>query len=317
MNRTDRLLALVLEIRVRGTCRAEDLARHFGTSKRTIYRDIQALSEAGIPIVSLMGEGYRLADGYFLPPLAFTEDEATLILLGLASVTNSFDRDYRIVVDATRRKVLSVLSDATRQQAEYLEHNLFLGSTHTIPPEQSNALRLLRHAILAKQTVQFRYFTRFPGDGKVSRREADPYSLAYLDGAWYMTGYCHLRKERRIFRLSRIEALQLTSRHYERPLDYDIRDEKLRDDRHLVVQLLFDEDVQPWIMEEHFFYIDKREPNPDGLLVTLRVRHIDEVFGWVFGWGRHVQVLHPESLRERVHEEAQILLKTHAAISRE
>ena len=80
MNRIDRLLALVLELRLRGQATAENLAKHFNTSKRTIYRDVQALSEMGVPVVALMGQGYSLGEGYFLPPLAFNEEEATLIL---------------------------------------------------------------------------------------------------------------------------------------------------------------------------------------------------------------------------------------------
>ncbi len=74
MNRTDRLLAIVLELQGRGKRRAEDLAETFETSKRTIYRDIQALCETGVPIVSIPGRGYSLVEGYFLPPLSFTTD---------------------------------------------------------------------------------------------------------------------------------------------------------------------------------------------------------------------------------------------------
>lgn len=72
MNKTDRLLAIVLELQRKGVVRAEDLAASFETSTRTIYRDIQALSEAGVPIVGATGVGYSLMDGYFLPPVSFT-----------------------------------------------------------------------------------------------------------------------------------------------------------------------------------------------------------------------------------------------------
>ena len=90
MNRTDRLLAIVLELQANGATRAEDLARRFETSKRTIYRDIQALCEAGVPVVAVEG-GWRVDEGYFLPPVAFTVDEATLLLLGVDAISPSFD----------------------------------------------------------------------------------------------------------------------------------------------------------------------------------------------------------------------------------
>jgi predicted DNA-binding transcriptional regulator YafY len=88
MNRTDRLLAIVLELqrRRRSYCRAEDLAAHFEVSKRTIYRDVQALCEAGVSIVAADRQGYALVDGYFLPPLHLTTDEALILALGLLSM---------------------------------------------------------------------------------------------------------------------------------------------------------------------------------------------------------------------------------------
>ena len=91
MNRTDRLLAIVLELQARGKQRAEDLAATFEVGKRTIYRDIQALCEAGVPVISTPGQGYALLEGYFLPPLRFTPDQALILLLGGDAMAQSFD----------------------------------------------------------------------------------------------------------------------------------------------------------------------------------------------------------------------------------
>jgi predicted DNA-binding transcriptional regulator YafY len=82
MNKTDRLLAIVLELQGRRVVRAEDLAALFETSVRNIYRDIQAISEAGVPIIGTTGTGYSLMEGYFLPPLSFTIEEAVTLLIG-------------------------------------------------------------------------------------------------------------------------------------------------------------------------------------------------------------------------------------------
>ena len=91
MNRTDRLLAIVLELQAHGWRRAEDLAATFEVSKRTIYRDVLALGEAGVPLVAEPGRGYRLPDGYFLPPLRFSVEEAVMLLLGSDVVAQAFD----------------------------------------------------------------------------------------------------------------------------------------------------------------------------------------------------------------------------------
>src|SRR6185369_16491558 len=95
MNRTDRLLAIVLELQAKGWQRAEDLAETFEISKRTIYRDMDALAESGVPVVSSPGQGYSLIEGYFLPPVHFSPDEAIMLLLGAEFMAQSFDAQYR------------------------------------------------------------------------------------------------------------------------------------------------------------------------------------------------------------------------------
>jgi predicted DNA-binding transcriptional regulator YafY len=81
------------------------------------------------------------------------------------------------------------------------------------------------------------------------------------------------------------------------------------DTRDVIVRLLFDEDAAPWVMEERFYYIERREPVPDGVAVTLRVRHLDEAFQWVLSWGRKVRVIEPDELRHRIIDEARAMLK--------
>ena len=100
MNRTDRLLAIVLELQGRGRRRSEDLAATFEVSKRTIYRDIEALCQMGVPVVSVPGRGYSLVEGYFLPPLRFTSDEAILLTLGSDVMAQSFDAEYRLAAES-------------------------------------------------------------------------------------------------------------------------------------------------------------------------------------------------------------------------
>lgn len=312
MNRMDRLLGIMLEIQASQGRRAEELARTFETSKRTIYRDLQALAEMGVPLVSVEGQGYRLAKGYFLPPLAFTVDEAALLLLGVTSIAGSFDAEYHTAAEWASHKIQSVLPDEIRQRVDTLRDSLRIINTASISPQEIETLRLLRRAILKQQTVRFRYFARYPDDGRVSLREADPYGLAFVDGAWFMTGYCHLRKDRRMFRLSRMEEVVLTPNTFQRP-DYRVEEEARRQDtRRVLARVLFDEDALPWVMEDRFFYIDSRQETEEGLLVTLRAHNLDQLVPWIMGWGQRVRVLEPVELRQRIRDEALALVQNHS-----
>src|SRR5215831_12473891 len=171
MNRTDRLLAIVLEIQGRRHARAEDLAGLFETSKRTIYRDIQALGQAGVPLISTPGRGYSLMEGYFLPPLSFTTDEATLLLLGSDVMAQSFDAQYRAAAQSAGRKIAGVLPERLRAEVHGLRESISFGFEGATPPPGVAAnLQQLRGAIVARATVRFRYHARHSADAPYQPR---------------------------------------------------------------------------------------------------------------------------------------------------
>src|SRR5262249_51196281 len=132
MNRTDRLLAIVLELQRKGQRRAEDLAATFETSKRTIYRDIQALCESGVPVVAQAGVGYSLVEGYFLPPVSFSAEEATMLLLGGDFVAQNFDAQYNEAAKSASGKIEAVLSEKLRSEVEGLRKNIAFVAPRTL-----------------------------------------------------------------------------------------------------------------------------------------------------------------------------------------
>src|SRR5215813_10816533 len=118
MNRTDRLLAIVLELQAKKQVRAEDLAATFEVTKRTIYRDMMALDESGVPIVAIPGQGYSLVEGYFLPPLSFSTDEAIMLLLGSDFIGRNVDAQYQNAAQSASRKIEAVLGQELRAEVE-------------------------------------------------------------------------------------------------------------------------------------------------------------------------------------------------------
>jgi predicted DNA-binding transcriptional regulator YafY len=302
MNRTDRLLAIVLELQARGQRRAEDLAATFAVSKRTIYRDVLALCEAGVPVISTPGQGYALSEGYFLPPLRFTPDEAVMLLVGAGVASRGFDAEYRTAAGAAARKIEGALPEQTRDAVREIQRGLlFVESDSASAGEQ---IRALRRAILARRRVRFRYMARDSAEGAGAERvrEADPYGLVRVADAWYLFGHCHLRGGTRSFRLSRISELRVLPQQFERPHDLTLQPDD--SGRTIEVEVLFAPEVAPWVRESRFFYVTDMQPHPEGLLVSLRVRAAEDVLQWVLGWGRHARVLGPPALRELLISEA-------------
>jgi predicted DNA-binding transcriptional regulator YafY len=313
MNRTDRLLAIVLELqRVgKGRRRAEDLAATFETSTRTIYRDMEALSEAGVPIVAVPGRGYALMAGYFLPPLSFRTDEATMLLLGADVMAQQFDAQYRAAAESAAAKIEGVLPESLRAEVRALRERIRFFAPGD-PAEQETLLHL-RRALLDRTTVRFRYTARSPSDrDPPPYREVDPYSLIHVSGEWLIAGYDHLRRDLRTFRLDRIEDLTSLERRFERPPTFTMR-RPVEDDRKIIVRVLFDAETARWVRESRSFYAVAEEETADGLLVTLTVRRETDVLQWLIGWGSHMRVLEPESLRALIAAEASALLDRHRA----
>ncbi len=313
MNRTDRLLAIVLELQGKGRQRAEDLAATFETSKRTIYRDIQALGQAGVPLMSTPGRGYALMEGYFLPPLSFSTDEATMLLLGSGVIRQHFDAQYRAAAESASRKIVGVLPEKLRVEVQSIQESIhFVESGIQAKMQEQAKLQQLRRAILQRTRVRFHYHRRqgAPAEPGPDERETDPYALVHLGGIWYLTAYCHLRRDIRHFRLDRMDDLTLLTTSFLRPAHFKAG-QMPNEQRPVTARALFTAEVARWVREAPSFFTVSMEDIPDGLLVTLQVRHERDVLQWLLSWGRHVRVLGPASLQRLIAEEARAIAEAY------
>lgn len=312
MNRTDRLLAIVLELQRHGQRRAEDLAATFEVNRRTIYRDMDALSESGVPIVSVTGQGYSLIEGYFLPPLSFSVDEATMLLLGADFMHQSFDTPYGRAAQSASAKIEGVLRESLREDVRSVRAALRFIAPGSASPAIQARLQLLRHAILECRQIRFRYHARFADaqKGREEWREADPYLLTNVAQVWYLSALDHTKNDVRRFRLDRMEDLAMRDSTFIRPPADTLK--ALTDDgggpRMLAVTVLFDKQVARWVREAQSWFAVAEEETTDGLLVTLQIRHEDEVLSWLLSWGGKAKVLEPASLRRRLKREAAAIL---------
>lgn len=313
MNKTDRMLAIVLELQQRKVVRAEDLASIFETSVRTIYRDIQALSEAGVPVMGAPGQGYSLMAGYFLPPVMFTAEEAVALLIGTDFIEQRFDAGYGLKAQASRKKIESILPEPVRADASRVRKTMRLlapGNKAT-SGEEKDYVGMVRQAILEERKVEFHYVKKM-SDSKSDRksfRSAAPYGLAFLQGSWTLVAWCDLRQGIRHFRLSRMKELRVLEERFEMPPDFDLEDYRPPDDRNLRVRILVNPEIADRVKETGNYYVETVEECEDGLLVSFRVRRPEEILQWVLGWGSNVVVLEPDSFRDRVRDEAEKMLK--------
>lgn len=313
MNKTDRMLAIVIELQRKGVLRAEDLAAKFETSIRTIYRDVQALSEAGVPVAGAPGVGYSLMEGYFLPPVGFTAEEAVALLIGADFVRIRLDAEYGAKARSSQEKIEAILPENVREETERIRSAIRLlnergGKTRG---QEKETFEQLRQAILGKRRVRFRYSKNLPdSDGyRHGERTVDPYGLVFSQGVWMLVAFCGLRHAIRHFRLSRMNELALLEDSFLLVPGFRFQDHRPIDDRNVTVHMLVDEAIADRVQESDNFYMESFEPGEEGWQATFRVRRVEDLLQWTLGWGAAVRVLEPESLRKRVREEIKKMLE--------
>lgn len=314
MNRMDRLLGIVIELQRKGGQRAVDLADRFETSVRTIYRDMQALSESGVPIVGAPGQGYSLMDGYFLPPVHLTVEEAFAILMGTEFVEQQFDPPYSTQAESGRHKIESVLPAPVRARlAEFSESTRILNTR--LPAEQRmlelKVLGHIRGALLADKKVRFRYTKPLVRSDKEqeTERTVAPYGLVLIQGVWMLVAHCDLRNAIRHFRLSRMQNVVVLDESFERPADFELRSYTPQDDRSLFIHVQFQPHLRNAVLESNHFFMESVSMGTDVVDVILRVRQPEDVLKWVLSWGAGVEVIGPEEFRLQIRREIENMLQ--------
>lgn len=303
----DRRLLILMRLREETAVRATDLAEECGCSVRTVYRDIEALSQAGVPVAAMPGEGYRMVPGYHLPPVAFTAEEAVQLLLGADLVRGLGTQEQREAAKAAAAKVEAVLNEATREQVRYLRERIRVSSWMRQAP--SPWLPLLQQAVLEQRVLHLRYHSFTPDE--VTERNVEPHGLVFYGNDWHMVAYCRLREGMRDFRAGRILNAIVLDDRFERiePLDWMGDD---ADERAFEVRVWVDQALLPWAREAPPFGFEREEPGEGGATFVVTVRDVRRLLPVLLSWGAGARVLSPPAVVEEMRREAEALALRYA-----
>ena len=205
MNRIDRLFGILTMLQSKKFVPAEKIAEKFKISIRTVYRDVKALVEQGIPVSFEQNKGYFVVQGYFLPPVSFTSEEANALLL-MEGLVNSFaDKSIQNHYSNLLNKVKTVLRSSQKEKLDILDNRIKLQLPARIVND-FEYLATLQNAISAKTIIELDYKNN---KEEVSKREIEPIGLIFYAFSWHLIGWCHMRKDYRDFKVARI--LKVTS----------------------------------------------------------------------------------------------------------
>lgn len=209
--RLSRLTAILTQLQTKRIITAPSLAGKFNVSVRTIYRDIKALEQAGVPILTEDGKGYTLMEGYKIPPIMFSENQANALILAeqlvLKNKDSSFIKDYTEAID----KIKAVLRQSEKNKANLLaERTRF---EQNIKRERnSNNISQLQFALTNFYLTEIDYTNE---QNEITSRIIEPFALLSTTENWLLIAWCRLRKEFRYFRLDRISKMNILTEKFE------------------------------------------------------------------------------------------------------
>lgn len=211
MNRVDRLFGIVTLLQSRKYVTGEQVSEKFDISVRTVYRDIKAIGEAGIPVSFNPNKGYFIVPGYFTPPVSFTLEEANSLLLSQTLIGGFGDKEIQQHFSSALTKVRSVLRQVEKEKVAILDQSILMQLPERLNSEYSY-LSNIQNAISNQKQVELIYGNL---KGEESSRVVEAIGLVFYAFSWHLIAYCHLRNDYRDFKLQRIQKLSLTENDFQ------------------------------------------------------------------------------------------------------
>jgi predicted DNA-binding transcriptional regulator YafY len=318
MNRTDRLVAMVMFLQGRRVVRAEELAAHFEVTVRTIYRDISALGEAGVPVAGEAGVGYSLVKGYHLPPVMFTSEEAVALFVGGEMVKQFADASMADPMASALLKIRSVLPRERQDDLDRLARATAIYGAPRLPSGlDQRTLLPIQQALVARRVLRLTYYGKARAEETV--REVEPLGVTFHDGAWYLVAWCRLRRDFRYFKLERLRALAVLDERFAARPDFSLRhylERAMEKEKTTTVRVWFSNTAIDRARRESRAGIAKERPAGEGWEVELRASSLDWLARWILSFGPDAEALSPVLLREKVHVEALASARRHAPTDR-
>ncbi len=304
LNRFDRIVAMLIHLQSRRVVKAQDLADRFGVSLRTIYRDIKSLEASGVPIAGEAGVGYSLMEGYRLPPVMFSREEAGSFVAAEKLMQKFSDKTLGAYYQSAMYKVKSVLKGSAKDRVAQLEEQIWINSDQEIFNEHTpDALDVLLDSIAEKKQIALKYQSSYSDE--LVDRIIEPLGVFNENNYWYVMAYCLLRLDYRQFRTDRMLQIRRTSAPFTKEHDSIEVYKNTKQPVHTTkVVLLVNKDIARYLKAERKYYgFASEKIVGDKVEMTFMCSEAcDGMARWFLMFGDKSEIIEPESLRIKVSE---------------
>lgn len=299
MNRLDRLSAILIQLQSKKIVTAKEIAQRFDICIRTVYRDIRTLEAAGIPISSEAGIGYYLVEGYHLPPVTLTSEEASALLLAGKLADAYTDSKTKNNVDSALYKIKAVLKNEDKEFLSEIEKKIrVFTSENGNEPIENSTIKNIQMAMYTGNIIEIQYYS--PNGSQTTPRRIEPVSLVFFENHWYLIAYCHLRNAYRNFRIDRIEKLSITNQSFQQvhlPIEEIIK--KMYESKNLsnvTVSLRKDSNYEIIKNKCALGFVAEKDLG-DRVEVMLLTDSLSVLGKWLLYYGHDVKILYPAEMK--------------------
>lgn len=298
MNRLDRLTAILTQMQSKKWIKAHEIALRFDITIRTVYRDIRALEEAGIPIISEAGKGYSLVDGYRLPPVMFTKEEALSFVLAEKLIETISDSESSKHLSSAMFKIKSVLKSSEKDTLEQINPHIEIINRGNPIQEKDNTLHTILSGLSLKKVYEIVYASFEKSE--ITTRQIEPVGIYHSFEQWYLIGWCRLRKSYRTFRLDRIKRVimldEIFTTSHPSLKDYL---EKLKNEQNLTkVVLALEHSLLKYVQVQKYNWGFVMEKDRGAYMeLTFMTTSLEGFSRWALMMGDFLYVLEPQELK--------------------
>lgn len=293
----NRLFEIVYILLEKSTITAKELSQHFGVSIRTIYRDIDILSTANIPIYTNKGKGggIGLLDNFVLDKSILSEEEQNQILFALQSLEKLDINNEKKALE----KMSMLFNKSAKNWIEVDFSNWGTDST------QNNKFNNIKQSILNKKVVEITYFNSY---GEETKRKIEPLQILFKDKAWYIKAYCRLKQDYRIFKIARIKDIQISEEHFERELPK--QNNKKQNIKTILLELEISKEMAYRVYDE--FETENIKTDKEGnFIVKVEYPENEWVYGYILSFGESIKVISPEYAKNIIKEKLEKSIKNY------
>ncbi len=295
MQVNNRLFEIVYILMQKRKATAKELADRFEVSTRTIYRDIETLSTANIPIYASKGKdgGIGLLDEYVLNKTILSEEEQNQILFALQGMKKVKGQDEKDILEK-----LSIFFN--KKINDWIK--IDFSNWGNIQEERFD---IIKSAILNKQLVQFTYYN---SNGEESKRIVEPLQIWFKDKSWYLVSYCKLKQDYRIFKIARIKEVKMLQEHFERELP---KEENEQYNFKIIELELEINKAMTYRVYDEFESKEITKKEDGNFIIKVKYPENEWVYGYILSFGEYAKVLNPTYAKSIIKDKLQKTLKNY------